>query len=71
MFLTSYQDREMTLSSPTGMRARIQEALSQEKASLDGLKLLVDHTVQVLGLWKILSDHQLHILTIDLSKVII
>lgn len=66
--IQSYHDREMTLSSPTGMRARIQEALSQEKASLDGLKSLVDHTAQVLGLWKILSDHQLHILTIDLTK---
>ncbi|KAK9508420.1 hypothetical protein O3M35_005984 [Rhynocoris fuscipes] len=66
--IQGYQDREMTLSSPSGMRARVQEAISQEKASLDGLKSLVDHTAQVLGLWKILCEHQLHILTLDLSK---
>lgn len=34
----------------------------QERKSLTALKQLVEHTGQVLGLWKILCDHQLHLL---------
>lgn len=34
----------------------------QEKKSLLALKQLVDHAVQVISLWKVLCDHQLHLL---------
>jgi nuclear pore complex protein Nup155 len=32
----------------------------QERKSLLAMKQLLDHTVEVLALWKVLCDHQLH-----------
>lgn len=34
----------------------------QEKKSMMALKQLLDHAVEVLGLWKVVCDHQLHVL---------
>jgi nuclear pore complex protein Nup155 len=34
----------------------------QEGKSLLAMKQLLDHTVEVLALWKVLCDHQLHLL---------
>jgi hypothetical protein len=34
----------------------------QERNSLLAMKQLLDHTVEVLALWKVLCDHQLHLL---------
>ena len=34
----------------------------QERKSLLAMKQLLDHTVEVLALWKVLCDHQLHYL---------
>lgn len=44
-----------------------QEAQLQERRSLLALKQLLDHTSEVLGLWKVLCDHQLHLLGETLS----
>ncbi|KAJ1526290.1 hypothetical protein ONE63_009443 [Megalurothrips usitatus] len=38
----------------------LQEAQLEEKRSLDALKTFLAHTCEVLGLWKVLSDHQFH-----------
>lgn len=40
----------------------IQEAQLEERHSLDALKSFVNHSCQVLGLWRILCDHQFHLL---------
>lgn len=40
----------------------IQEAQLEERHSLDALKSFVTHACQVLGLWRVLCDHQFHIL---------
>lgn len=40
----------------------------QEKKSLLAMKQLLDHTVEVLALWKVLCDHQLHLLGQSLSN---
>uniref|UniRef100_A0A0A9XMF7 Nuclear pore complex protein Nup155 n=1 Tax=Lygus hesperus TaxID=30085 RepID=A0A0A9XMF7_LYGHE len=39
-----------------GMPLRI-----QEKSSLDALKAFIDHATQVFGLWKVLCQHQIHL----------
>ena len=39
----------------------------QERNSLLAMKQLLDHTVEVLALWKVLCDHQLHSLGQSLS----
>jgi nuclear pore complex protein Nup155 len=39
----------------------------QERKSLLAMKQLLDHTVEVLALWKVLCDHQLHLLGQSLS----
>ena len=39
----------------------------QERNSLLAMKQLLDHTVEVLALWKVLCDHQLHLLGQSLS----
>lgn len=45
------------------------EAQLEEKASLLALKSFVSHACEVLGLWKILCEHQFHIIAEMLDKV--
>ena len=46
-----------------GDKGRLQDAQLQERKSLLALKQLLDHVVQVLALWKVVTvDHQLHLL---------
>lgn len=47
----------------------LQEAQLEEKRSLDALKTFLSHTCEVLGLWKVLSDHQFHNLAQGLAPV--
>lgn len=47
----------------------LQEAQLEEKRSLDALKTFLSHTCEVLGLWKVLSDHQFHNLAQGLATV--
>jgi hypothetical protein len=50
-------------------RRKIQlEAQAQENASLQYLQQLVQRTHEVLGLWKIITDHQFHIVAAALNK---
>jgi nuclear pore complex protein Nup155 len=50
-------------------RSREQEAQLEEKRSLDALKVFVAHTCEVLGMWRILCEHQFHVVADVLSKV--
>ena len=45
-----------------------QEALLRERQSLLFLQQLVSHTIQVLGLWQIVCDHQFHIVAATLAR---
>lgn len=47
----------------------LQEAQLEEKRSLDALKTFLSHTCEVLGLWKVLSDHQFHTVAQGLAPV--
>lgn len=40
----------------------LQDAQLEEKHSLDAFKSFVHHCCQVIGLWKVLCEHQFHIL---------
>nr|CAD7455400.1 unnamed protein product [Timema tahoe] len=52
-----------------GQRTVGQEALIQEKNSLTVLKEFISNTREVLGLWKILCEHQFHFIADSLTKV--
>lgn len=56
-----------TVVSPSGQRTRLQEALIQEKASLDALRNFVERITQVFSLWKLLCDHELPLIVESLS----
>lgn len=56
-------------SSIQPQRIRLQEVQLQEKRSLDALKVFVDHACQVLGFWKIMCEHQFHVITSALNQV--
>nr|CAD7193577.1 unnamed protein product [Timema douglasi] len=51
-----------------GQRTVGQEALIQEKNSLTVLKEFISNTREVLGLWKILCEHQFHFIADSLTK---
>jgi nuclear pore complex protein Nup155 len=53
----------------TPQRNREQEAQLEEKHSLDALKVFVAHTCEVLGMWRVLSEHQFHVVADTLTKV--
>lgn len=61
-----------TFDSPathrTPQRNLEQEAQLEEKRSLDSLKSFVGHTCEVLGMWRILCEHQFHVIASALSK---
>lgn len=44
-----------SLASPT-----VQDAQVEERQSLEALKMFVCHCCQIVGLWRILCDHQFH-----------
>ncbi|PSN41988.1 Nuclear pore complex protein 155 [Blattella germanica] len=52
----------------TSQRNMEQEAQLEEKRSLDSLKAFVAHTCEVLGMWRILCEHQFHIIASVLAK---
>ncbi|RZF37133.1 hypothetical protein LSTR_LSTR015323 [Laodelphax striatellus] len=43
-------------------RSRLQEAQLLEKSSVEALRSLVEHAVQVLGLWQVICQHQFHLI---------
>ncbi|XP_024084605.1 nuclear pore complex protein Nup154 isoform X1 [Cimex lectularius] len=54
--------RDAELISRSNLRMRLQEALAQEKMSLDAFKVFVEHVTQVFNLWRILCQHQFHVI---------
>lgn len=44
------------------------EAQIQEKSSICNLQELVERTIEVLGLWRVLYDHQFHVVSSSLQK---
>lgn len=44
-----------------------QDLQIEERQSLDALKIFVTHSCETLGLWKILCEHQIHLLISTLS----
>ncbi|XP_013792279.2 nuclear pore complex protein Nup155-like, partial [Limulus polyphemus] len=59
---------EMTQMQQQLSRKSQAEAQLQERSSLLNLQQLLNYTCEVLGLWKVLCDHQFHIITGMLSK---
>lgn len=47
----------------TRINYTIQDAQSEERQSLDAIKSFVCHCCQVIGLWRILCEHQFHLLS--------
>lgn len=45
------------------------EAQLQEKSSISNLQQLNDQTIEMLGLWRVLYDHQFHVIASTLTKV--
>lgn len=54
--------QNQTIQNMSRQNYTLQEAQLEERHSLDALKSFVNHACQVLGLWRILCDHQFHIL---------
>lgn len=46
----------------------MQDAQIEERQSLDALKLFIFHCCQILGLWRILCEHQFHLLISQLPE---
>lgn len=73
--LSSTAAKRDTFRSPLtslrpGAQKNIQlEAQLEEKTSLLALKSFVSHACEVLGLWKILCEHQFHVIADMLDKV--
>ncbi|KAJ8921993.1 hypothetical protein NQ315_008631 [Exocentrus adspersus] len=49
-----------TSMNVTRVNQTIQDAQLEERQSLDALKMFVCHCCQIIGLWRILCDHQFH-----------
>ncbi|XP_072403168.1 nuclear pore complex protein Nup154 [Diabrotica undecimpunctata] len=52
----------------TRMNHTVQDAQMEEKASLNSFKILVSLCCQILGLWRILCEHQFHSLVASLTE---
>ncbi|RZC41057.1 nuclear pore complex protein Nup155 [Asbolus verrucosus] len=50
------------MSTTTRMNHTLQDAQIEERLSLSSLKLFVCHCSQIMGLWRILCEHQFHVL---------
>lgn len=59
----------LTPGRPAPQRNLQLEVQLEEKMSLLALKGFVSHACEVLGLWKILCEHQFHVIAEMLEKV--
>ncbi|XP_056648274.1 nuclear pore complex protein Nup154 [Diorhabda sublineata] len=57
-----------TSMNVTRMNHTIQDAQLEERMSLNALKIFVSHCCQILGLWRILCEHQFHSLIASLPE---
>ncbi|XP_012285460.1 nuclear pore complex protein Nup155 [Orussus abietinus] len=60
--------RNVTNGFEASVSTRYQEPIIEERNSLDALKVFITHACEVLGLWKILNENQLHNIISCLSK---
>ena len=58
-----------TIPSTPVNRRKLQELYVEEKKSLQALKSFVGRACEVLHLWKVLYDHQFHLVAATLSSV--
>lgn len=49
-------------NSMSVQRTSFQDAQLEERQSLDALKMIVNHCCEIVGLWRILCEHQFHLL---------
>ncbi|KAJ8681583.1 hypothetical protein QAD02_017375 [Eretmocerus hayati] len=78
--LRSFLNRNTHISKPNSMVRNItdgfdstivsqfQEPIVEERNSLDALKIFITHACEILGLWKVLCENQLHNIISCLSK---
>lgn len=57
-----------TTLNVTRMNHSIQDAQLEERQSLDAFKTFACHTCQVMGLWRILCEHQFHTLVASIPE---
>ncbi|CAG9854038.1 unnamed protein product [Phyllotreta striolata] len=62
------QNFNNTTMNVTRLNHTIQDVQLEERASLDALKTFVCHCCQILGLWRILCEHQFHTLIASLPE---
>ncbi|XP_058446271.1 nuclear pore complex protein Nup154 [Malaya genurostris] len=65
---SNYGSQNMFGGATGQQKNTAEEALIEEKKSLDALIRLIKHSCEVLALWKILCEHQCHLLVSKLSK---
>ncbi|XP_058794102.1 nuclear pore complex protein Nup155 isoform X2 [Phymastichus coffea] len=60
--------RNITDGFDSTIATQFQEPIVEERNSLDALKIFITHACEILGLWKILCENQLHDIVSCLSK---
>ncbi|XP_001605127.2 nuclear pore complex protein Nup155 isoform X2 [Nasonia vitripennis] len=60
--------RSITDGCDSTIATTFQEPIVEERNSLDALKIFITHACEILGLWKILCENQLHNIVSCLSK---
>lgn len=63
-----YSSMNNTTLNVTRMNHTIQDAQLEERQSLDAFKTFVCHACQVVGLWRILCEHQFHNLVASIPE---
>uniref|UniRef100_A0A336MUH0 CSON006340 protein n=1 Tax=Culicoides sonorensis TaxID=179676 RepID=A0A336MUH0_CULSO len=58
----SFGGQQQTLVNGNHQKKSAEEAQTEEKKSLDALNRFIRHTAEVIALWKILCEHQFHLL---------
>lgn len=62
------QQHHSTLMNGNHQKKSAEEAQLEEKKSLDALNRFIRHTAEVIALWKILCEHQFHLLIAQLPQ---
>ncbi|KAF5299489.1 hypothetical protein FQR65_LT01071 [Abscondita terminalis] len=65
--VSQYNITQQTLNTSRPNQS-LQDAQIEERQSLASLKNFVNHACQVLGLWRILCEHQFHLLVVSLPS---
>lgn len=65
---SSFPISQQNLSTSRLNQTTLQDAQLEERQSLDAFKNFVNHCSQIMGLWRILCEHQFHILVDSLPS---